>query len=962
MTRYTASVLDQYNRPVPGAAVYVYNAALSLDALTDDAAVSLLNPVTTDEFGVYYFNSGDGTKTLDIWFGGVRRWREVIIVGASSEAEIISARDAAAVSASAAAASAGTAGVSSTAAGTSATSAANSATTASAASVQAGLYAAAALALTNGYLFDTAAEGVSQGVVSLVITAAGAGGANGTFQLAFSGGGGSGATGTFTVSGGAVTAVAITKRGKNYTSSPTASTAASAGLAGATVTPARGVYAVPDGEYYLVKGSGDTFATLYKNVTGDATSQSLSIPSSAALTTTQADIARLTGAGDYLNLLHGLTPAITNVSTGAAGAATLAETSDGLLISVATFNQQLGFTTNIKAGAPNSRFTATIKIGGALGGCKVGLVFINGASKLAITWAQNGWLHTLANGGSPIVISQALPTYVTGDTLTMEFNVTSAGAVYVTCSKGTGNRVCIGLTGVPIADVGLSFFDDTTAATAAFKVVEQALGPVAYGAATSISSAALSADVRAPGAKADNYLSFYSRSLPSGFTASRLPSWFTVGKRPDARYVFTSVDLQPLLDPNDPTVFVQYVDIASGNDANAGTAAAPLKSIRVAMGNVQSGSRAIVLIKGGLYDFANSWRGANPLGTVVQVQSWDGNSVISSMHDAGLVWALDSGVTYSATFAETVLSVFDAVNLYVDPVTLLATEYYSRLTLAASLALCRSTAGSYFISGTTIYVHRSDGIAPTTANTRVFKKKADGTADHNGVWLVPGGTLYLGQYIDFHGGTDAFASLINFNATQQSLYHKDCGFKYGSNCGLQVCGNTLVIGQRPVSVLCGVDNLHYDPAVIDGTGSPTVIEQDAISRYAGWDGQAQNNNSSSHGGTTLRLATKVGYGDYNGAQGRGVHDIYQGTSAKSWHLGITVRNSGGGQPNLAVGLAPGDPNVGSDASKQWNDTVTTTGATHDQEARCAGATIYDYDLVRGATDVVGPGTITTYVP
>jgi hypothetical protein len=169
------------------------------------------------------------------------------------------------------------------AAGESATDAAASATTASADSTQAGLYAAAALALTNGYLFDTSAEGVSQGVISLVITAAGSGGTNGTFPLAFSGGGGSGAAGTFTVSGGAVTAVEITDRGKNYTSDPTASVAASSGLTGATVTPARGNYAVPDGEYYLVKGSGSTFAELWKNVAGVATSQALSIPSLAAI-------------------------------------------------------------------------------------------------------------------------------------------------------------------------------------------------------------------------------------------------------------------------------------------------------------------------------------------------------------------------------------------------------------------------------------------------------------------------------------------------------------------------------------------------------------------------------------------------------------------------------------------------------------------------------------------------------
>jgi hypothetical protein len=199
-------------------------------------------------------------------------------------AATLAAAAAADTSSDAAGAAATAAAASATAADVSADTAVASLVSSSSSATSAGLSAAAALALANGYLFDTAAEGVSQGVVSLTITAAGSGGANGQFALAFSGGGGTLAAGTFTVSGGAVTAVNLTKRGKNYTSNPTVSTAASTGLTGATVTAAKGNYAVPDGEYFLVKGTGDTFATLYKNVGGVATAQSLSIPSLTGIT------------------------------------------------------------------------------------------------------------------------------------------------------------------------------------------------------------------------------------------------------------------------------------------------------------------------------------------------------------------------------------------------------------------------------------------------------------------------------------------------------------------------------------------------------------------------------------------------------------------------------------------------------------------------------------------------------
>lgn len=78
------------------------------------------------------------------------------------------------------------------------------------------------------------------GIVRLVQGNVGSGGTNGTFALGFSGGGGSGAAGTFTVAGGVMTAINLTAKGTGYTSAPTVSMSASAGLTGAAVTAVRG--------------------------------------------------------------------------------------------------------------------------------------------------------------------------------------------------------------------------------------------------------------------------------------------------------------------------------------------------------------------------------------------------------------------------------------------------------------------------------------------------------------------------------------------------------------------------------------------------------------------------------------------------------------------------------------------------------------------------------------------------
>jgi hypothetical protein len=72
---------------------------------------------------------------------------------------------------------------------------------------------------------------------AVTIANAGSGGTDGTFSFTLSGGGATKqGTGTFTVSGGQVTAATITNPGDRYTSMPTASLTASAGLTGASLT------------------------------------------------------------------------------------------------------------------------------------------------------------------------------------------------------------------------------------------------------------------------------------------------------------------------------------------------------------------------------------------------------------------------------------------------------------------------------------------------------------------------------------------------------------------------------------------------------------------------------------------------------------------------------------------------------------------------------------------------------
>lgn len=96
MTRFADQIRDEFGRAVDGATIYVYvwdsviEAAGDLETtLTNDIAVPLANPLTSDEFGGFYFNSADGKKLIEVHFGGELRFKELINIGAVAEGEAV---------------------------------------------------------------------------------------------------------------------------------------------------------------------------------------------------------------------------------------------------------------------------------------------------------------------------------------------------------------------------------------------------------------------------------------------------------------------------------------------------------------------------------------------------------------------------------------------------------------------------------------------------------------------------------------------------------------------------------------------------------------------------------------------------------------------------------------------------------------------------------------------------------
>lgn len=155
------------------------------------------------------------------------------------------------------------------------------------ATTQAGIAAtyAAAAAIQGEAVYPNAAAGVNT-ALAVAVTTAGSGGTNGTFSLpiAAPGAGGTQAVGTFTVSGGAITAAALSVAGTNYTGAPivisnAALASLSSGLTGSsvTLTPGGGV---GFGKYfYVLSSSGASTLELYLNSAGTAIDQTFGLVS-----------------------------------------------------------------------------------------------------------------------------------------------------------------------------------------------------------------------------------------------------------------------------------------------------------------------------------------------------------------------------------------------------------------------------------------------------------------------------------------------------------------------------------------------------------------------------------------------------------------------------------------------------------------------------------------------------------
>lgn len=408
----------------------------------------------------------------------------------------------------------------------------------------------------------------------------------------------------------------------------------------------------------------------------------------------------------------------------------------------------------------------------------------------------------------------------------------------------------------------------------------------------------------------------------------------------------TDYDPTPFLVEGAPGVTTYYVDGDTGNDANPGTSASPKKSlVGVSAGRV---TKLLIKARGTFYIGIT---GPVQMGhDNLCVEAWGGaacniTTLASPTGGFPLVWTNEGGGVWSAPPP---FSSFNGIAPYLGT----DMETLVKYPLAASLAACQATAGTYFrdlSSGIKHYVHTTTGVSPDVGHT-VFA--ANGAAQG-----YSSDSFAFDQRIAFHGVTFLGGSTA-MRASGTSIYTKridfvNCAFKHASSTGAAFCSGTVA----PTYYNCTAGPTDFDgfscstaSGAADGTEVPKSIEIGCTGYSCGiTGGGGANQGSTTHfGGKSVRV--NCHYYDTTNDQ---VADVGEGT--RSWNLGVLVGPKRSGTTTYA-GFHAGES---TEDIRMWLDGCTFSGVSY-EVAATSGATIYYRNMPAPVVDSTYTGTVTTY--
>lgn len=365
-----------------------------------------------------------------------------------------------------------------------------------------------------------------------------------------------------------------------------------------------------------------------------------------------------------------------------------------------------------------------------------------------------------------------------------------------------------------------------------------------------------------------------------------------------------------------------YVDPLTGNNGNAGTAAAPFKDINAAL--AASNAQAVILAAG-IYTQDEPWTTyAGPNRSMI-IRCPSGRAVIGKFETAS--WSLASAQTntYQHTLVGTLSRMHDAGVRDADGIPTV-------LTSRASIALVEANPGSYYNNAGTLYVHTADS---RVADRSVLVELTTPTAPQ--VPFSGAGRFLALQNIDFIG------TQPDYNVTGANFYLEDVRTSYG---GESSSANTAEIYRyNCVSKYTATVGDHWDYR-----SDVRAFEQGGVARYTG---TADTDNCSTAHDSAIVVRVDC---EYSNAY-RAVHDIQ---TTKSWNLGCSATDSVTGGANTDLGFVCGDIGLTSTA-QSWLDGCTASGNTTDIHTG-PGATTRYRNMTIGSfvTNTEATGTLTTY--
>lgn len=425
---------------------------------------------------------------------------------------------------------------------------------------------------------------------------------------------------------------------------------------------------------------------------------------------------------------------------------------------------------------------------------------------------------------------------------------------------GVGQLICNSIT--PPPDRGFFKVDDTTTGhVGALKVFD----PVTNQPSTVITATPSALGNEFPPTLRSNVM---VEQVPP--PASAFESLFPVAVQRDRNGEYRAI-FNPLSWKNaDQTVI--YCSISRGNDTTGtGAYATPYKGIKKAltMAAAAATDNVTIYVEPGFYDRTYGWQGTVCAKNVNLIAL---GHVVSSVSYEPLVWSADTTAGVYLATRSAVAGVFDKAN----PTNL---GIYSRLAIAASLADCRATKGTYYTDGTTLYVHRVDEVSPTAANTLV-------TAQTTGA-VVSNSVRYYIEGVIFEGAGTNGAFYNNYAAGQTAgeIIFNRCTFRYAFSNGLSSTGSRLCISYQCSAYGNDYDGFNHHVGSANGV-FPTVVEIECSSFANGnlSDTAYNDNGFTVHEScTALRVACRAAYN-----VGPQFADI---DASKVWNLGCIAGQS-----------------------------------------------------------------------